>query len=484
MQHQSVNFVGPLALTLVAILAVACGKEEVREPQVRVQGGAPVVRDVDVTLRYPVELFAAEQVSVAPVAVSGFLTKVLVDVGDKVKSGELIATLDCREYAAQGAQVAKTISQRRAQLAEAKALLDRLLLMNEDQLIAPAELDRARAAYRVAEAQLAEAKARMSEVSQRQGYCSLKAPFDGYVSERLLDPGAMVAPGEKPVVTLVKTNDVTVIASVIEQDVAKIQRDAEVVIHLHAFPGQSFRGRIARIGRALDPSTRTLPIEMDIPNAADLFMPGMTGRVEIVVGTREDAVLLPVAALLNLEEGSYAFVARESDGKLRAERVEVTLGVDLGDWIEIREGVSAADRVIMVGRELVADGTWVELTEPRDLPALPAFLRRAEAELASQSAEDPAEGEGEESDDEETEAPDVPEGAPAVAGAPSAGTKKAKPADVKAGSSKQASPSRPKAQKAQQAKEPPAEPEASGEPAPRPEKKPEAASGDDDDGPR
>lgn len=357
------------------LVFAACADEPVQESVARIQGGPPVIRDVDVTLRYPVELVAAEQVSVAPVAVSGFLTNVFVDVGDKVEAGQVLATLDCREYAAQGAQVAKTISQRQAQVEETKSLLDRMLLMERDNLIAPAEVDRARAAYRVAEAQLAEARARLSEVSQRQGYCSLKAPFDGYVSARYLDPGAMVGPGEKPVVSLVRTNDVTVLASLIEKDAVKVSKDMRVNIVLHAFPERGFEGRIARIGRAIEPISRTLPIEIDIPNSGDLLLPGMTGRVEIVIDTHRDAILLPVTALLHLERASYAFIVEpDEEGVMRARRVEVKLGEDLGDWIEIVEGIAATDQVVLFGRELVTDGKRVEIRPPTMLPELPRGL--------------------------------------------------------------------------------------------------------------
>ena len=356
-----------------------------------------MIRDVDVALRYPVELVAAEQVSVAPVAVSGFLTNVFVDVGDKVEAGQIIATLDCREYAAQGAQVAKTISQRQAQVEETKSLLDRMLLMERDNLIAPAEVDRARAAFRVAEAQLAEARARHSEVSQRQGYCSLKAPFEGYVSVRYLDPGAMVGPGERPVVSLVRTNDVTVLASLIERDAVKVMKEMPVSIMLHAFPERRFAGRLARIGRAIEPISRTLPIEIDIPNAGDLLLPGMTGRVEIVIDTHKDAILLPITALLHLERASYAFVAEpDEEGALRARRVEVKLGEDLGDWIEIVEGVAATDQVVLLGRELVSEGKRVEIASPTNLPALPKELELldpnapSEAQRAEQAAEESA----------------------------------------------------------------------------------------------
>jgi len=358
-----------LGLTVLLVLTAACGgKEAPEEARVRVEGGPPAVQDIDVTLRYPIELEAAEKVAVSPVAVSGFLTSVLVDVGDKVRAGQVIAMVDCREYAAQRTQAETAISRWQAQEEETRAQLGRLLAMDQNKLVAPAELDRARAAHRVSEAQLADARAKLSEATQRQGYCWLKSPFDGYVSERNLDPGAMVGPGGQPVVTIVKTRDVKVVASVTEQDAPKVTRGAEVHVLLHALPDSPLRGTVARLGRSLDPKTRTLTVEVDVPNAQEVLLPGMTGRAEIVVGKRENALLLPVTAVLNLEEASYVYVVREKDGKPRAHRVQVKLGVDRGDWLEILEGISPTDQVILVGRELVTEGTWVEVTPPKKAP--------------------------------------------------------------------------------------------------------------------
>src|SRR5690606_13063398 len=182
------------------------------------------------------------------------------------------------------------------------------------------------------------------------------------------DPGAMVGPGGQPVVTIVKTRDVKVVASVTEQDAPKVTRGAEVHVLLHALPDSPLRGTVARLGRSLDPKTRTLTVEVDVPNAQEVLLPGMTGRAEIVVGKRENALLLPVTAVLNLEEASYVYVVREKDGKPRAHRVQVKLGVDRGDWLEILEGISPTDQVILVGRELVTEGTWVEVTPPKKAP--------------------------------------------------------------------------------------------------------------------
>jgi len=347
---------------MVALIQLSgCEKVVTEETAIAVEGGQPLVQGLDVTLRYPIEILADEQVAVKPVAVSGLLTRVLVDVGDKVKEGAVVAMLDCREYAAQGAQVQTAIKQRRAQLEAAKTQLDRLMAMNANNLLAPAEVDDARAAYRVAQAQLAEAQARLSEATQRQGYCWLKAPFDGYVSKRLLDPGAMVSPGGQPIVTIVKSNEIIGVSSVIEQDVSKVKRNAPVQIGLHAVKDKTFEGEISRVGRALDPRTRTLPLEISIDQGEYRVLPGMTGEVAILVDHVPEAVLLPVTALLNLEEASYVFVARQEGDKLVARQVQVELGEDLGDWLQIRSGLSPDDEVIMVGRELLSDGAWISL---------------------------------------------------------------------------------------------------------------------------
>lgn len=348
------------------VAATACEDDApVAETPVVVQAAAPTVRDVDVTLTYPFEIEADRSVSITPVGIHGFLTKVPVDVGDQVEAGQLIALIDCREYTAQRTQAETAIEKREARAVESRSQLDRLTRMG-DRLVSPVEIERAQAEARIAEAELADARAKLSEAQQRKGYCSLRAPFDGFVSERFLDPGAMVSPGGLPVVNLVKTREVRGVASVMESDAPKVLRGASVDVTLNAFPETTFQAKVARFGRTLDPKTRTMRVEMDLPNAQEVLLPGMTGTADIVIGVQAKAKLVPITALLQLEDVVYAYVVDDGDGRPRARRVEVELGVDLGDWIEIREGVEADDQVIVVGRELVDDGTLVEVRPPRD----------------------------------------------------------------------------------------------------------------------
>lgn len=405
---------------LVALVGLACNEvTSVPEANVRVEAGPPWVRDVEVTLPYPIELEADEAVAIVPVAVSGRLRKVLVDVGDKVKAGQLVALVDCREYAAQRTQAETSITKWEAQVNEARTRFDRLVSMGEGKLVAPAEVDRAQAEARVAEAQLADARAKLSEASQRHGYCSLTAPFDGYVIQRMLDPGAMVSPGGQAILNIAKTRAVRAVASIVEQDAPKVTRGAEVDVALHAFPDRLFRAHVTRVGRSLDPKTRTLRVEIDLPNAAEQLLPGMTGRAAIVVGKRDDALLVPVTAVSKLEESAYVYVVDAGDERPRARRAEVALGVDLGDWLEVREGIGGDDRVIMIGRDLVDDGTAVEVVDavnrPRATPlAEPATpeLRRISLDSADADA-DATDGEAAEGEAEVVEVPVVEEPAPA-----------------------------------------------------------------------
>jgi membrane fusion protein (multidrug efflux system) len=348
------------AVTIVVCLLAGCRTETStsrRTGRVLVEAGPPRQQNVEVTLRYPVELSATEKVNVSPVAVSGYLTKVHVDVGDKVTAGQLLAEIDCREYSAQLRQTEEAINQRRAQLEQARAQLNRLQVMDDRKLLAPAELDQAKATKQVTEAQLHDARAKLLEASQRQGYCKLRAPFDGFVAERLLDPGSNARPGGPPVVTLVKTQQVRVVIPVLEKDIPKVQQGADAELVMQALPDHPLRAKVARIGRQLDLVTRTLQVELDLPNTAERLFPGMTGRAAIVVEKRSGALVVPVTAVLNLEEASYVFVVKDG----RARRIRVELGVDLGDWLEIKKGIGIGDQVVVTGRELISDGTVVDV---------------------------------------------------------------------------------------------------------------------------
>ncbi len=364
---------GALALSLVTSVTGCSEAAPETQAVIRVEAALPAVRDLDITLRYPVEVEADESVAVTPVAISGFLRKVLVDVGDKVTAGQLIAMVDCREYTAQRTQAATSIAKWEAQVEESRNRYERMLEMGE-RVVAPAELDAALKEVRVAEAELADARAKLSEAGQRQGYCSLTAPFSGYVTERYLDAGAMVGPGGPPVVNIVKTKEVRIVTFVVEDDAPKVEKGAPVRIVLHAYPDTPFEAEVARLGRSLDPVTRTLRVEMTIPNVSDRLLPAMTGTASIVVDKREDALLLPSTAVLSLESVSYVYVVRDEDGQTHARRVPIETGLDFGDWIEVREGLEPDDRVIVVGRELVDDGTPVEAVDAGDewtIPAIP-----------------------------------------------------------------------------------------------------------------
>jgi membrane fusion protein (multidrug efflux system) len=346
----------------VLLFAGCAEPDPVVETPVQVEAGPPAIETVALKLRYPIELEADEEVAITPVAISGFLRKVVVDVGDQVDGGQLIALVDCREYAAQRVQAETAIAKWEAQVDESASQLNRLTRMG-DKLVAPAEIERARADARVAEAELADARAKLSEAGQRTGYCSLRAPFSGFVANRYLDVGAMVTPGGTPVVSIVKTHEVRVVASVTEQDAPQIMRGAPVELEFHAFPDTVFRAEVVRIGRSLDEKTRTLRVEMKLPNTTEALLPGMTGHAWIAIGKREGAMLVPSTAVLRLEESAFAYVVRDKD-KPRAERVQVELGVDHGDWVEVLSGIEKDDVVIMTGRELVDNDTWVEITEP------------------------------------------------------------------------------------------------------------------------
>ena len=464
---------------LAASLAALGGCAEpdpVVETPVNVEAGPPAVSDVDLKLRYPIELEADEEVAITPVAISGFLRKVVVDVGDEVKGGQLIALVDCREYAAQRVQAETAIAKWEAQVDESASQLNRLTRMG-DKLVAPSEIEKARADARVAEAELADARAKLSEAGQRQGYCSLRAPFSGFVSNRYLDPGAMVTPGGTPVVSIVKTQEVRVVASVTEQDAPQIMRGAEVDLEFHAFPETVFHAEVVRVGRSLDEKTRTLRVEMELPNTTEALLPGMTGHALIKIGKREKATLVPATAVLRLEESAFAYVVRDSD-KARTERVAVELGLDHGDWVEVLSGIEKTDVVVMTGRELVDDGTWVQITEPA------MKFETGEAEDSGDEAKDSeganAEAEGS-PDSAETGNGPVPDAGNGSGGEPSANTD-GDPKDSKAGDdavkAKAEPGARPK-KRAKKGKKPPAEPEplpVKPAPLPAPEDKKKDAS--------
>jgi RND family efflux transporter MFP subunit len=324
--------------------------------------------------------------------VAGYLKEILVDVGDRVKTGQLIATLEIPEMLHEVAQAAAEIRRIDAEIqrlrseverAEAsRALVDvsytRLVSVSRTErgLIAQQELDEAFARKRVADAQVSSAKAALATAQQQvevaragearikaiSSYARITAPFTGVVTKRFADPGAMIQAGiasqtqAMPVVRLAEVSRVRMVLPIPESAATKVRLGAPVSIRVASL-GRSFTGSISRFSRDLHLSTRTMDAEVDVPNPTGELMPGLYAEAVITLEVRPDAVTVPVQAVSGRDaQRSVLVVGR--DGIIEERRVR--LGMETASKAEVLEGLRPDEMVVIGSRAQLKIGQKVE----------------------------------------------------------------------------------------------------------------------------
>jgi len=276
--------------------------------------------------------------------ISGALTAVVVEEGDPVRTGAVLARVDDRELRAQlaAAEAAHQVAEAAYQRAEQ---------LRERRVITLPEFERERTAYASAAAQLDQLRARV-------GYATVNAPIAGVVTEKHVETGDVVAPNTR-LFSLADISTMVARVGVSELDVVELAPGAPVYIQLDAFPGQTFRGRIRRIFPAADPQTRLVPVEVQLgPDAMNVARPGFLARVTFALGARDDVLLVPASALVGGGAGNPAVFVVE-DGT--ATRRTVETGLTSEGRVEVTSGLSEGEVVVVAGNNTLRDGMQVRV---------------------------------------------------------------------------------------------------------------------------
>lgn len=270
--------------------------------------------------------------------VSGNLERVHVDIGSRVRRNQILALIDSTELHEQFQLAAATFYNTRVKHQRMKQLLEQNLVSKED-------VDDAEATMKVAEANFDVAKTRLS-------YARITAPFAGYITKRYLDAGALVTPGNSTLFTLMDLDSVKVVVNILEKDLSRIAEIKKATVTVEAFPGQEYNGIVARTNQALDLSTRTLAVEIDIPNPARELKPGMFANVTLVVDERHDAITLPTMAIMKDDSSSFVY----ANANNTAQRLRIRTGGEQGSRMEIVEGLNGSEDIITTGQQFVKNG--------------------------------------------------------------------------------------------------------------------------------
>ena len=318
--------------------------------------------DVAAHLTVVGNLIGLQTVDVAP-RTNGRLMSVSVQLGDPVRRGQTIAKIEDREIVEQvsqaeaSQQVSKaTIRQREADLKVAELNFERSKNLFARQLLAKQALDDAESRYLAAEAQidlskalLMQADARLQELRINLQNTNVTSPVDGFVGKRNVDPGAMVSQNS-PIASVVDISKLKMVVNVVEKDIRLVTVGDRGDVDVDAYPGEKFRGRIARVAPVLDPATRTATMEIEIVNNDKRLKPGMYARVSLTVEERKDTLVAPKSAVIDFENQRGVWMPNEDN---RAKFMPVVLGIEDLDRIEIKSGLKEGDKIVTTGATAV-----------------------------------------------------------------------------------------------------------------------------------
>lgn len=277
--------------------------------------------------------------------IAGNLERVNVNLGSVVRQGQLLARIDSVEPYDQMQQTRATYENARLAYLRAKSLLSRNLIAKQD-------LDNAEAAMKVANANYGLAKTRL-------GYTRIYAPFAGIVTRRYLDPGTYLASSSTPLFQLMYIDSVKILINVQERDVIHVRQGTPAEISVDAYDGKVFPGTVTRMADALDLSTRSMPVEIDIPNTEHLLKPGMFATITLILNDHPNALTVPTMAIQKDDSGAFVFVAENNIAK----RTRIATGTDQGTRTEILSGLQGTEPVIVVGQQLVKDGGPINIVK-------------------------------------------------------------------------------------------------------------------------
>jgi RND family efflux transporter MFP subunit len=299
---------------------------------------------------------------------NGYLQKWYHDIGSRVPKGELLADIDTPE-------VDQQLSQARADLntAQANANLSKITAARYQELIktdgvSKQEVDNAVGDLEAKQATVKSAEANVRRLEELESFKHVFAPFAGVITRRNVDTGTLINAGnsgaQQELFNLAQTDPIRVYVSVPEVYSPSIHVGLGAFLEVTQYPGQNFQGRVVRTAEAIDPSTRTLLTEVDVPNRNAQLFPGGYSQAHLQVKVNAERLQVPVNALLFRSEGLRAVVV-DADHKLHLR--PLTIGRDFGTTLEVLQGLHANDWIVLNPADSLEDGQTVRVKEVAQL---------------------------------------------------------------------------------------------------------------------
>jgi RND family efflux transporter MFP subunit len=291
---------------------------------------------------------------------NGYLKRWHVDIGDRVRAGQVLAEIEAPEADRELEEARAKVAQVSASLELARSTAERYRAAIKEEAASPQEVDEKVGAYEARKADLNAAKAHVQRLEQMRMYQRVVAPFAGTITARNVEVGSLIQAGSGSasgwLFKLAQTDTMRVQVSVPQNHSSLVKPGMGAELFVHELGSTAFPAKVARSAGAFDPATRTILVELNVPNADGKLIPGMYGQVKFQLVNTSPNLVIPVTALIVGGEGLRVAVLDDSDA-VHYKSVKVVR--DLGKEVEIAEGLNDKERVINNPRDTLAEGQRV-----------------------------------------------------------------------------------------------------------------------------
>lgn len=300
---------------------------------------------------------------------NGYLKVWYFDIGAHVKQGQLLAVIETPEVDQQLLQARADLNTAQANLNLSQITFNRFEGLKNTDSVAVQDVDNAAGDYAAKKATVASAQSNVNRLEDLQSFEKIYAPFDGVITARNTDVGQLIDAGSsggvgRELFHVAAIRTLRVYINVPQQYSVAAKPGILADLTLAQFPGRKFQGKLVRTANAIDLSTRTLLVEVDVDNSTGELLPGAFTEVHLKIPTDIPSYILPVNTLIFRAQGLQVATVEAGDKVERAKLVSITLGRDFGATVEVVSGITDADRVIVSPPDSLVDGEEVKVSQP------------------------------------------------------------------------------------------------------------------------